>query len=664
MTCFLDGRDDARTPLDSLEHFLSKASEGRIAGTIKFVDLCAGLGGFHHGLSTAAQTAASRYGHDVRFECVAAAELESDLRKAYVSNFPEIAEQYRKLHFDQSVTSVVDESTPEGLRVALPRFNGTGDLLQIHGDMTWLLDESQSNLRIGPAGRPLLPAHDLLCAGFPCQPFSKSGAQLGFEDTRGTVFHTIATILREHRPAFIFLENVGNFPKHDEGNTWIRVRKILEDELGYYVVATNHVNQVAGKQGAAGGGLISPHHLGYPHHRERFFIVGQRRDAMGDDSALVKSLLRRPLEHASVFPSVRLNGTLSPAASRLLDQRAKKSLVEIISRTKMASESTDLLASQVSAERVRCIRHWGSLLDRLAAIDAQNESTYWRDSMPSFPIWGYELDPWHWYPIDKNPRLYCCDFEDLSTRRKIELRRARDEILKITEQKVDLKMYPPTGERDWLAKNFTVARIADWARSWPAYAGKREEWPRWKQRFILQNREWAIKLWSALDPAWLRQWLDVLYDEIEVPSLQKLEWNCKGEELDIWMHILQFRPSGLRVKRLAHVPALVAMTTTQIPIVPRLNPQESTLGSSADARGRHLIASEALELQGFPSNWSLPMSRERAFTCFGNAVHVGVVRDIALGWLLGSHTSNLAVAAFPGSSRGISLGDPVLDSTP
>lgn len=631
-------------PLDQSEDFLSKAKEGKLAGTVRFVDLCAGLGGFHHGLSTAAQTATMRFGHEVRFECVAAAELESDLRKAYVSNFPEIAKQYSKLHFDQGDIDVADESTPKALRLALPQFSETGALLQIHGDMTWLLDESQTSLKIGSAGRPLLPAHDLLCAGFPCQPFSKSGAQLGFEDTRGTVFHTIATILREHRPAFILLENVGNFPKHDGGNTWARVRKILENELNYDIVATNHVNQGASDQGATGG-LISPHHLGYPHHRERFFIVGQRRSTIVGDSRLVRTLLGRPLDHAKVFPSVRINGTLSSAASRLLDEKAKRSLVEIVSRTKLPTESTDLLTSQVSAERVRCIEHWGLLLSKLGELDAQDKSTSWRDSMPSFPIWGYELDPWHWYPIDKNPRLYKHDLKDLSARRKDELRRAQAEILKITKQQVDLKLHPPGGEREWLSKRFTASRVSDWMESWPGYAGKRDEWPRWKQRFILQNREWALKLWGALDPVWLRHWLDVLYDEIGVPSLQKLEWNCKGEELDIWMHILQFRPSGLRVKRLAHVPALVAMTTTQIPIVPRLNPQESTSGSDSNARGRHLIASEALELQGFPSNWSLPMSRERAFTCFGNAVHVGVVRDITLGWLFDTQASAPAVTS-------------------
>jgi DNA (cytosine-5)-methyltransferase 1 len=133
--------------------------------------------------------------------------------------------------------------------------------------------------------------------------------------------------------------------------------------------------------------------------------------------------------------------------------------------------------------------------------------------------------------------------------------------------------------------------------------------------------------------------LDELFDVIAVPSLQKLEWNCKGEELNIWNHILQFRPSGLRVKRLAHVPALVAMTTTQIPIVPRLNTEESLTGAAVGTKGRHLLPSEALQLQGFPPHWRLPKSRERAFTCFGNAVHAGLVKDVFLDWLFSGHFS-------------------------
>ncbi|RYH70950.1 MAG: DNA (cytosine-5-)-methyltransferase [Alcaligenaceae bacterium] len=595
------------------------------AGKIKFLDLCAGLGGFHRGLSTAAQTATRRFGAQVEFECVAAAELETDLRKAYVSNFSEIVETYRRLH-GKSSRDALQLGLDDKLNTSLPTFDERGTLTQVHGDIACFLDEDQTGLRLGADGQPLLPAHDLLCAGFPCQPFSKSGAQLGLEDTRGTVFHTIATILRECSPAFVFLENVGNFAKHDGGNTWLRVKKILEEDLGYDVIATHHVGE------GSTGGLLSPHHLGHPHHRERFFIVGQRRSALSDDSKLVKSLLKRPLKHARVFPSARLNGALSPAANRLLDQKAKKSLLSIISKNKSQDESAALLAAQISPDRVRCINHWGALLAKLEEIDAQTETRFWKDSMPSFPIWGYELDPWHWYPIEDNPALHAFDLDFLSSHRKQLLQSARTAVLDATFGTIDIKSYAPAGERAWLSGYFTAPRIAGWVESWPAYAGGRDEWPRWKQRFIAQNRQWAIKLWSALDPVWLRGWLDILYTDIRVASFQKLEWNCKGEELDIWAHILQFRPSGLRVKRLAHVPALVAMTTTQIPIVPRLNLSESLAGAVPASRGRHLVISEALELQGFPVNWSLPSGRERVFACFGNAVHVGVVHDVAMNW--------------------------------
>ena len=76
------------------------------------------------------------------------------------------------------------------------------------------------------------------------------------------------------------------------------------------------------------------------------------------------------------------------------------------------------------------------------------------------------------------------------------------------------------------------------------------------------------------------------------PSLRKLEWNCKGEERDLWHHVLQFRPSGLRAKRYTSSPALVAMTTTQIPI---LGPKRRFLDSAlrAQASGVSRLTSAA-----------------------------------------------------------------------
>ena len=75
-----------------------------------------------------------------------------------------------------------------------------------------------------------IPAHDVLCAGFPCQSFSKAGKRLGFDDpTRGTLFFDILRILKYHQPKYALLENVRNLAGHDNGNTWKVIHDALED---------------------------------------------------------------------------------------------------------------------------------------------------------------------------------------------------------------------------------------------------------------------------------------------------------------------------------------------------------------------------------------------------------------------------------------------------
>ena len=161
---------------------------------LRFIDLFAGLGGFH--------VALSRLGHN----CVFASEINEELRDLYQQNF--------------------------GMRS--------------HGDIR-AVDLKE------------IPAHDILCAGFPCQPFSKAGGQLGLKDElRGTLFGNIVTIVKERKPEYLILENVGNFERHDNGHTWATVRQTL-GRLGYDVRATEH-------KATGGPGLLSPHHLGFPHH--------------------------------------------------------------------------------------------------------------------------------------------------------------------------------------------------------------------------------------------------------------------------------------------------------------------------------------------------------------------------------------------------------------
>lgn len=109
-----------------------------------------------------------------------------------------------------------------------------------------------------------IPAHDVLCAGFPCQAFSKAGNRLGFEDpTKGTLFFDICRILEYHRTKYVLLENVRNLASHDKGNTWKIIHSRLE-QLGY-----NLLSQPV---------IFSPHYIGIPQHRERVFIMCVRKD--------------------------------------------------------------------------------------------------------------------------------------------------------------------------------------------------------------------------------------------------------------------------------------------------------------------------------------------------------------------------------------------------
>ena len=165
---------------------------------MKFIDLFAGLGGFHKAL------------HDLGHECVYASELDPILRDVYKDNW---------------------EIKPAG-------------------DIRKIVEHDLDSI----------PPHDILCAGFPCQPFSKAGKQLGMKDTeRGTLFDEIVKILDRHKPKYFILENVPFIAKHDNEETW-KYMAVKFQELGYKVDHQNY----------------SPHEFGVPQHRLRIFIVGCR----------------------------------------------------------------------------------------------------------------------------------------------------------------------------------------------------------------------------------------------------------------------------------------------------------------------------------------------------------------------------------------------------
>ena len=109
-----------------------------------------------------------------------------------------------------------------------------------------------------------IPRHDILLAGFPCQPFSHAGLKKGFMDTRGTLFFDVARIINDKKPALVLLENVKGFTSHDKGRTFETVLATL-DELGYNTFSK----------------VLNASDFGLPQNRERIFIVGVNRRKIG-----------------------------------------------------------------------------------------------------------------------------------------------------------------------------------------------------------------------------------------------------------------------------------------------------------------------------------------------------------------------------------------------
>lgn len=169
---------------------------------LTFIDLFAGIGGFHLAL------------HNAGAECVFASEWDESARLTYQTNFAKISPQlFKNENFAGDITSV---------------------------------------------DKKRIPDFDILCAGFPCQPFSQAGFKKGFADIRGTLFFDIAEIIRIKHPKAYFLENVRGLYSHDEGRTFETIKNTLTKELGY---SFHHA-------------IVKASDHGLPQHRPRLFMVG------------------------------------------------------------------------------------------------------------------------------------------------------------------------------------------------------------------------------------------------------------------------------------------------------------------------------------------------------------------------------------------------------
>lgn len=183
---------------------------------IVFIDLFAGIGGFHTAM------------HSVGGKCVFASEWDKNARLSYEANYSQLEPRLfakgkdgKYLFFNEDINDVVPENVPD---------------------------------------------FDVCCGGFPCQPFSAAGLKRGFEDTRGTLFFNIANLVREkikagHPPRVLFLENVRGLKNHDNGKTLSVILSTLE-ELGY-----SYSYEV-----------LNAKYFGVPQNRERLFIIAWYKD--------------------------------------------------------------------------------------------------------------------------------------------------------------------------------------------------------------------------------------------------------------------------------------------------------------------------------------------------------------------------------------------------
>ena len=398
-----------------------------------FIDLFAGIGGFHAALQP------------LGGKCVFVSEWDQHAATTYASNW-------------------------------LKNSN-----LQVQGDIRELTEGAKVKI----------PAHDVLTAGFPCQPFSKSGNQLGVNETRGTLFYNILRVIEARKPKIILLENVRNLvgPKH------IRDYKImvrLLRELGY---AVSEIPTI-----------LSPHEIprefgGSPQHRQRVFIGAVRVGA------------KRANELADIGPLIDKD---------FLKQFNKpnwdiKEELDIF--TKSAKHINAKL--KLGIEQRKALAMWDDFLKQYRNFNNSNP--------PGLPLWTEFWKPRKQIKVPKNT-------------------------------------------------------------------------PEWKQQFIERN----TVLYES-NKTWINKWVKKHQLNNFIASHRKFEWQGKNSK-SVYECLIQFRPSGIRVKEPTYVPAFVAITQTPV------------LGWEL----RELSESEAIRIQGFPRSFTFENQR-RALSLkqTGNAVHPG-----------------------------------------
>lgn len=380
-----------------------------------------------------------------------------------------------------------------------------------------------------------VPEHDVLVAGFPCQPFSKSGAQKGMDEIRGTLFFDIMRIIRDRQPAVVLLENVRNLAGPRHTHEWDKIIEHLRD-AGY---------RVSHKAAVLSPASIAPEFGGHPQTRDRVFIAATRvvpKHPTPEAAAAVVSgeiVLPNPVEDT--------DETAKPISLNHLRMNRPWDLVEDLPLDRSLRGGPS-----VSADEWKWIDHWDKFVQRTRAMltyEADREGRLAKE-IPGFPIWA------NVWTVDEDERR---------------------------------RMLTEAAGMAWKIGHLT-------------------------KNFDLHDRLRAYD--KETKTTWTAAWLHKTSQFPE--SRQKMEWQAQ-EAPSIRECVISMRPSGLRVKQMTHLPALVAISQTPI-----IGPLE-----------RRLTITEGTLLQGLPASF-----KGATWKQLGNGVNTGVVAQALLAqverdaWLL------------------------------
>lgn len=448
-----------------------------------FIDLFAGIGGFHRALK------------EMGYKCLLAVEKDAAAQEIYARNFPE-----KKRKGKHNLNRLVGDIR------SITRRNPEEESTEINP--LELKERLRMDYKIikGEVG--------VICGGFPCQPFSKSGEQKGDKDaTRGTLFRDILLLTRSLMPDFLILENVRNLAGKNHVHTLATIVKEIR-ELDYEIQNIPIT--------------LSPHQLtlehGSPQVRDRVFIIAR------------KAGLQEGAHPAEVTRHIKnIKELEKPAwdAGSILCEKERK-------------------ADRLNKSERKWLQIWENFLQITQDM-----------KLPGHPIWTDDFEN----PPDKSTRM-----------------------------------------------------------------------PKWKRGFLEANHRFYLEIIKDRNrKAKFHKWLKKLRQEkkdsdrddarIIPASRRKFEWQANrafkdGERRTLKKLLIQFRPSGIRVKPATHYPALVAMTQTTVvgPLVGLNKTREYY---------RYISPKEAAKLQGMDKIKFGRQTDALSYKQLGNAVNVKVIKYLA-----------------------------------